>query len=88
MSDWLDRVAEDHAAAHAKDAKIERLQRDNDDLTRQVANLQDKPLAAQNKRLAKSATALVRQLERIGGYSKPDDQADLREARAVLAECA
>jgi hypothetical protein len=29
---------------------------------------------------------LVRQLERVGGYAKHEDQAELQEARAVLAE--
>lgn len=30
--------------------------------------------------------ALVRQLERIGGYSTPQDQQALRDARALLVE--
>lgn len=33
-----------------------------------------------------SLAKLVRQIERAKGWSKPEDQADLREARAVLAE--
>jgi hypothetical protein len=43
-------------------------------------------LQARNERLATSLRALVQQLERVGGFSTPDDQANLRIARAVLVE--
>jgi hypothetical protein len=41
---------------------------------------------ARNVRLRDSLKALVRQLEHIGGYSEHGQQAELREARAVIAE--
>jgi hypothetical protein len=43
-------------------------------------------LQARNSLLTDSLRALVRQLEQIGGYSTPEQQAELRCARAVLAE--
>lgn len=41
---------------------------------------------ARNTRLATSLLALVKQLERVQGYSSHAEQAELRAARAVLAE--
>lgn len=41
---------------------------------------------AQRDRALTSLKKLIRQLERIGGHSTYDEQADLREARAVVAE--
>ncbi len=41
---------------------------------------------AQRDRALGSVRKLVRQLERIGGYTTPEQQAELWEARALLAE--
>lgn len=41
---------------------------------------------ARADRAIASLRALVRQLERIGGYATHEDQAEVREARAVIAE--
>jgi hypothetical protein len=43
-------------------------------------------LTAQRDSAIESLKKLVRQLERIRGHSTYQDQADLREARAVIAE--
>lgn len=57
-----------------------------DQLTRELANLRDKSKAVALKRLTVSLAALVRQLERVQGYSTHEQQAELREARALLVE--
>jgi hypothetical protein len=46
----------------------------------------DDVLAARLAVALESLSALVRQLERIGGYATHEQQAELRTARAVLAE--
>lgn len=43
-------------------------------------------IRARHDRACRALYALVRQLERIGGYMTTEQQAELREARAVLAE--
>lgn len=46
----------------------------------------DEAIIAQRDRALTSLKKLIRQLKRIGGYSTCDEQAELREARAVVAE--
>jgi hypothetical protein len=41
---------------------------------------------AREERALDLLTRLLRQLERVQGYSSHSEQADLREARALLAE--
>lgn len=41
---------------------------------------------ARGARALGSLRSLVRQLERIGGYTTHEQQAELREARALIAE--
>lgn len=48
--------------------------------------LTDEVALAQRDAALKSLRLLVRQLERVQGYSTHEQQSELREARAVLAE--
>ncbi len=43
-------------------------------------------LQARHERALESLAALVRRVDRAGGYATDQDQADLRLARAVIAE--
>ncbi len=49
--------------------------------------LTDEAVLAYLDRALESVRELVRQLDRIEGHTTHNEQADLRKARALLAEC-
>lgn len=59
---------------------------DVDALIKRLADAEDARLAHRVEVLTAALVRLVRRVERAGGYATPDEQADLWEARAALAE--
>lgn len=71
---------------NAADVVINRLRAELADACVHRQAPSDDVLQARLAAALESLSAMVRQLERIGGYATPQDQAELRHARAVLAE--
>lgn len=59
---------------------------DVDALIKRLADAEDARLVHRVEALTAALVRLVRRVERAGGYATPDEQADLWEARAALAE--
>ncbi len=69
-------------------ADFERLQAKYAEALQQLDGMaKDTPDAAMTDRLVVCLAQLVRQIERVGGFATDRDQAELREARSVIAEC-